>query len=71
MKKISGTYRKGKHTLPLEGGGRRVGVKSLTGVATNLRKYSTDTEQHSPHPSPLPCLRRSGFAQAGPNGEGR
>jgi len=24
-----------------------------------------------PHPNPLPCLRRSGFAQAGPKGEGR
>jgi len=24
-----------------------------------------------PHPTPLPCLRRSGFAQAGPRGEGR
>jgi len=24
-----------------------------------------------PHPNPLPCLRRSGFAQAGPRGEGR
>jgi len=24
-----------------------------------------------PHPDPLPCLRRSGFAQAGPRGEGR
>ena len=25
----------------------------------------------TPHPAPLPCLRRSGFAQAGPRGEGR
>jgi len=25
----------------------------------------------SPHPIPLPCLRRSGFAQAGQRGEGR
>jgi len=24
-----------------------------------------------PHPNPLPCLLRSGFAQAGPRGEGR
>jgi hypothetical protein len=23
-----------------------------------------------PHPTPLPCLRRSGFAQAGIKGEG-
>jgi very-short-patch-repair endonuclease len=27
-------------------GGKRVGVKGLTGVARKLRKYSTDTEQH-------------------------
>jgi very-short-patch-repair endonuclease len=46
MKKRSGTYRKGTGTLPLEGGGQRVGVKRLTGVARRLRKYSTDTEQH-------------------------
>jgi very-short-patch-repair endonuclease len=32
-------------TLPLEGGGRRVGVKSLTGIARGLRKRSTDAEQ--------------------------
>ena len=25
----------------------------------------------TPHPAPLPCLRRSGFAQAGPRGEER
>jgi len=24
-----------------------------------------------PHPNPLPCLRRSGYAQAGPRGEER
>ncbi|MBP1698236.1 MAG: hypothetical protein H6Q41_3424 [Deltaproteobacteria bacterium] len=24
-----------------------------------------------PHPNPLPCLRRSGFAQAGARGEGK
>jgi hypothetical protein len=29
MKDHSGTYRKGKGTLPLEGGGRRVGVRVL------------------------------------------
>ena len=46
MKDHSGKYRKGKETLPLEGGGKRVGVKDLTGVARRLRKYSTDTELH-------------------------
>jgi very-short-patch-repair endonuclease len=46
MKNRSGTYRKGREILPLEGGGKRVGVKGLTGVARRLRKYSTDTEQH-------------------------
>jgi hypothetical protein len=25
----------------------------------------------TPHPIPLPCLRRSGFAQAGARGEGK
>ena len=29
------------------------------------------TRSFPPHPNPLPCLRRSGFAQAGPRGEGR
>ena len=38
--------RKERETLPLEGGGKRVGVKGLTGIAKRLRKYSTDTEQH-------------------------
>ena len=33
-------------TLPLEGGGNRVGVKDLTGIARRLRKHSTDTEGH-------------------------
>ena len=33
-------------TLPLEGGGNRVGVKDLTGIARRLRKHSTDTERH-------------------------
>jgi hypothetical protein len=45
MKNRPGTYRIGRETLPLEGGGRRVAVKGLTGVARRLRKYSTDTEQ--------------------------
>jgi very-short-patch-repair endonuclease len=46
MKNRSGTHPKARVTLPLEGGGKRVGVKGLTGVARRLRKYSTDTEQH-------------------------
>ena len=46
MKNRPRTYRIGRETLPLEGGGKRVGVKGLTGVARRLRKYSTDTEQH-------------------------
>jgi very-short-patch-repair endonuclease len=46
MKGHSGTYRKGKETLTLEGGGKRVGVKGRTDVARNLRKHSTDTERH-------------------------
>jgi hypothetical protein len=33
-------------TLPLEGGGKGVGVKGLTGIARRLRKQSTDTERH-------------------------
>ena len=46
MKNRSGTYGKAGETLPLEGGGKRVGVKGLTGVARRLRKHSTDTEGH-------------------------
>jgi very-short-patch-repair endonuclease len=46
MKNRSGTYGKIRETFPLEGGGRGVGVKNLTGVARRLRKNSTDTEQH-------------------------
>ena len=44
MKNFSGTYQKERETLPLEGGGKRVGVKGLTGIARRLRKHSTDTE---------------------------
>jgi hypothetical protein len=33
MKNRSGTYGKTRETLPLEGGGKRVGVKSLTRYA--------------------------------------
>jgi very-short-patch-repair endonuclease len=46
MKSRSGTFGKARKTLPLEGGGKRVGVKGLTGVARRLRKHSTDTEGH-------------------------
>ena len=46
MKNRSGAYRKTRETLPLEGGGKRVGVKDLPGVARRLRKHSTDTEGH-------------------------
>jgi very-short-patch-repair endonuclease len=46
MKNSFGTYRKGRGTLPLEGGGKRVGVKGLMGVARTLRKNSTIAEQH-------------------------
>jgi very-short-patch-repair endonuclease len=46
MKNRSGTFGQTKKTLPLEGGGKRVGVKGLTGVARKLRKHSTDTEGH-------------------------
>ena len=31
---------------------------------------NTDADEDTPHRSPLPCLRRSGFAQAGRWGEG-
>jgi very-short-patch-repair endonuclease len=44
MKNLSGRCGKARETLPLEGGGKRVGVKGLTGVARRLRKHSTDTE---------------------------
>jgi len=40
MKGHSGTYRKGSGTLPLEGGGRRVGVKELGDVAPLTRPLS-------------------------------
>jgi hypothetical protein len=46
MNNSSGIYRKGTGILPLEGGGKRVGVKGLTGIARRLRKHSTDTEEH-------------------------
>ena len=40
MKNRSITYGKIRKTLPLEGGGKRVGVKGLTGVAKTLKKQS-------------------------------
>jgi hypothetical protein len=46
MKNRSGPPGNTRKTLPLEGGGRRVGVRGLTGVARRLRKHSTDTEGH-------------------------
>ena len=46
VKNPSGTNGQTRKTLPLEGGGKRVGVKGLTGIARRLRKQSTDTEQH-------------------------
>jgi very-short-patch-repair endonuclease len=39
---------------------------NLEGVLETIREVLL-----TPHPVPLPCLRRSGFAQAGPRGEGR
>ena len=39
---------------------------NLEGVLESIREVLL-----TPHPAPLPCLRRSGFAQAGPRGEGR
>jgi len=39
---------------------------NLEGVLETIREVLL-----TPHPDPLPCLRRSGLAQAGPRGEGR
>ena len=46
MKNHSGEYGKTRETLPLEGGGKRVGVRGSRGTAKRLRKHSTDTERH-------------------------
>jgi very-short-patch-repair endonuclease len=46
MKNCSGKYGKTKETLPLEGGGKRVGVKELRDLARALRRSSTDTEAY-------------------------
>ena len=45
MKNRLGTCGGIERTLPLEGGGERVGVKGLTGIARGLRKKSTDAER--------------------------
>jgi hypothetical protein len=45
MKNHSEKYGKKKETLPLEGGGKGVGVKGLTGIAQGPL---------TPHPAPLP-----------------
>jgi hypothetical protein len=68
MKSQSGRRRKTSISLPLEGGGKRVGVKELRDVARALRKSSTNTEVFmiiegletirdafvTPYPDPLP-----------------
>jgi hypothetical protein len=69
MKSQSGRPRKTSTSLPLEGGGKRVGVKELRDVARAFRKSSTNTEVFmsvegfletirdafvTPHPDPLP-----------------
>ncbi len=46
MKSPHRGFGKIRKALPLEGGGKRVGVKGLTGIAKKLRKHPTDTEQH-------------------------
>jgi very-short-patch-repair endonuclease len=45
MERQPGAHGKPGKTLPLEGGGKRVGVKDLTGAARGLRKRSTDAER--------------------------
>jgi len=45
MKSPPEEFGKIRKTLPLEGGGKRVGVNWLTGKARKLRKQSTDTER--------------------------
>ncbi len=46
MKNGTGIHRKARKTLPLQGGGKGVGVKCLTGMARKLRKNSTETEKY-------------------------
>jgi very-short-patch-repair endonuclease len=45
MKNRSRAYGKSRESLPLEGGGERVGVKDLSGIARRLRKKPTDAER--------------------------
>jgi very-short-patch-repair endonuclease len=45
MKNRSGKSEEPKKTLPLEGGGQRVGVKRLSGTARGLRRRATDAER--------------------------
>jgi very-short-patch-repair endonuclease len=45
MKMRSAEYKRTKESLPLEGGGKRVGVIGLRDIAKKLRKQSTDTER--------------------------
>jgi hypothetical protein len=47
MKNQSGRQRKTNKSLPLEGGGKRVGVKELRDLTRGLRKGSMDTEVFS------------------------
>jgi hypothetical protein len=69
IKSQSGRRRKTSTSLPLEGGGKRVGVKELRDVGRALRMSSTETEVPvrmegflekiwdafvTPHPDPLP-----------------
>jgi very-short-patch-repair endonuclease len=46
MENHFGEHGKTMKALPLEGGGKRVGVKGLRDIAKRLRKQSTDTERH-------------------------
>jgi len=48
MKNHSQKQRSIRETLPLEGGGKRVGVKELTSISKGLRKNPTDTDNPSP-----------------------
>ena len=49
MKNRFGTYGKTRKTLPLEGGGRRVGVKKMMGHNKAVKKKSEDS---TGYPSP-------------------
>jgi hypothetical protein len=49
MKNRYGTYGKIRESLPLEGGGMRVGVKDRSGIEKHL-----GNKLFTPHPDPLP-----------------